>query len=43
MPSLLEKGGPTFEGRKLLLCENRVTTARPEDNRRFVRALRALC
>jgi histidinol-phosphate/aromatic aminotransferase/cobyric acid decarboxylase-like protein len=81
MGALIEKGGATFEGLKLLLCENyytepysaplrqliaerlraqrilvkplgdrrlgpgfmRVTTAQPEDNRRFVRTLRALC
>ena len=71
MTSILEKGGGTFTGIKLLLCENplppieaaiaaaqaevprsnfndarlgagymRVTTALPEDNERFVAAVR---
>jgi histidinol-phosphate aminotransferase len=74
MQEIGEKGGATFQGIKLLLCENplppieeavaaareevarsnyytdpvlgpgfmRITTALPEDNRRFVTALKAV-
>jgi histidinol-phosphate aminotransferase len=57
MSIIAEKGGGSFHGIKLLLCDilikplndpalgpgfMRITTALPEDNRRFVDALRTL-
>jgi len=49
MMSILEKGSGTFEGIKLLLCENplppieeAITAAQADDNTRVVQALRKL-